>query len=529
MALSSTPILALPDFTKEFTIQADASGSGLGAVLLQGGHPMAFFSKQMDPGQRATSAYGRELCGLVNAVQKWRPYLLGRKFTIETDHQPLKAILTQNIHTPEQQKWLVKLMGYEFDVRYKPGKDNVVADALSRVPEGSSHSMQGISKPELGVLRALRKYYSEDPDGLTMLQQIRDQPSTFPGHAIRDGLITFDNKLLVPPNNMLRDLILFEYHNTPSGAHPGRQRTLGRVSSNFTWDGLARDVKTHVDHSHTCKQVKAPNSAPAGLLQPLPIPSQVWQDISMDFITHLPTSKGFTAIMVVVDRFTKYAHFAPMKTGFTAEGVAQLFIREVARLHGFPRTIVSDRDPIFMSKFWREFFRLHQTNLSTSSAYHPESDGQTEIVNRALEDYLRSFVGDTQSDWASYLSWAEYSYNTSWHSSAGMTPFQAVYGRSPPSIIEFVPSDSTHAQVTTTLESRDHILQQLKTNIERAQLRMRQQANRHRTDKSFNIGDWVYIRLQPYRQNSVRNQRTSKLAKRFFGPFEVIATIGPVA
>ncbi|CAM9002583.1 unnamed protein product [Rhodiola kirilowii] len=135
----------------------------------------------------------------------------------------------------------------------------------------------------------------------------------------------------------------------------------------------------------------------------------------MDFITHLPSSKGMSVIMVVVDRLTKYDHFSAMASGFTAEGVARTFVKDICRLHGIPNSIVSDRDPVFMSHFWQELFKLQGTRLSHSSAYHPQSDGQTEVLNRVLEDYLRCYVNDNQSDWLGLLPWAELHYNTGEH------------------------------------------------------------------------------------------------------------------
>ncbi|CAM8889944.1 unnamed protein product [Rhodiola kirilowii] len=162
----------------------------------------------------------------------------------------------------------------------------------------------------------------------------------------------------------------------------------------------------------------------------------------MDFITHLPVSKGKTVIYVVVDRLTKYAHFTALAGGFTAEMVARVFAKEVFRLHGTPNSIVSDRDPIFLIRFWKELFRVQGTVLSHSSAYHSQTDGQSEVVNRGLKDYLRCFVNDQQSNWVELLPWAEYNYNISWHSSIGMTPYEAVYGRKVIGITPYLPGDS---------------------------------------------------------------------------------------
>ncbi|CAM8899336.1 unnamed protein product [Rhodiola kirilowii] len=534
-ALSSTPVLVLPDFTLPFHVHTDASGSGVGAVLAQGGRPVSYFSKQLSPRLQGTSAYNRELCALTLAIQKWRQYLLGHRFIVETDHQPLKTILSQTIHTPDQQHWIVKLLGYDFEVRYRPGRENKPADALSRLHDPDNTSANtclmtlATSKPEYGILRALRRYYATNPVGADLLQSIKDHPTAHPNWAIRDGLVLFNSKLCVPEDTTLRELILYEFHDTTSSGHPGARRTLARISSSFHWKGLREDVKQYVKRCAICQQVKAPNSAPHGLLVPLPIPDMIWHDISMDFITHLPPSAGKTSILVVVDRLSKYAHFSALKPSYTATDVAQTFIRDVIKLHGFPGTIVSDRDPIFMSRFWKELFRQQGTILAHSTAYHPQSDGQTEVVNRGLEDYLRCFVSEHQRDWLQLLPWAEYCYNTSLHSSTGQTPYESVYGRPPPNLLEHIPGTSNIAAVEAHITHREQLLQALRSNLAKAQQRMRHQANLKRQNTTFKVGDFVWVRLQPYRQNTLRTRQTTKLAKRFYGPFEITDRIGPVA
>ncbi|CAM8905715.1 unnamed protein product [Rhodiola kirilowii] len=173
----------------------------------------------------------------------------------------------------------------------------------------------------------------------------------------------------------------------------------------------------------------------------------------MDFITHLSSSTGKTVIWVVVDRLTKYGHFIALSTGLTAVTLAEKFVQEIVRLHGFPKDIVSDRDPLFMSQFWQEVFCLQGTTLSTSSAHHPQTDGQTEVLNRCVEDYLRCYVADNAKDWVRFLPWAEWQYNTAWHSATRMTPFEAVYGRKPPGICDYISRASSIATVDDQLLS----------------------------------------------------------------------------
>jgi hypothetical protein len=175
----------------------------------------------------------------------------------------------------------------------------------------------------------------------------------------------------------------------------GYEKTLHRAKRDFYWQGMRKDIKKFIRECDIFQQNKHDNLYPAGLLQPLPIPSRVWTDISMDFVEGLPISQGHSVIFVVVDRLSKYAHFISLSHLYSAAKIAQLFIFHVFKLHGMPKSIVSDRDPTFTSAFWSELFRLQGTTLKLSTSYHPQSDGQTEIVNKAVENYLRCFTQDS--------------------------------------------------------------------------------------------------------------------------------------
>ena len=253
-------------------------------------------------------------------------------------------------------------------------------------------------------------------------------------YTFRDGLLFYKDKLRIASDSDLKMVILKEFHSTPIGGHAGILKTFMRIYPNFYWPGLREDVKQYVKNCYICQQIKYPTTKSAGLLQPLPIPDDVWEDVSMDFITGLPKSKGVTIILVVVDRLSKSAHFGTLPTTFTAVVVANLFIDIVVKLHGFPLSIVSDRDPIFLSHFWKALFHLSGTSLKYSTAYHPQTDGQTEVMNRCLEQYLRAFSHQHPKDWTKFLVWAELWYNTSFHTSTGMTPFEALYGKPPKNI-----------------------------------------------------------------------------------------------
>ncbi|KAL4332005.1 hypothetical protein GQ457_07G011040 [Hibiscus cannabinus] len=374
--ICSTPVLGLPNFDKEFHIETDASGIGIRVVLTQEDKPLACFSQKLSTRMQGAS---------------------GRCLPL---HRPWESGI--NIW------WLSKLIEYDFEIRYRPGKLNNVADALSRKNEAT---LMAFSRP------------------------------------------------------------LF-------GGHAGITRTFQRLAANFYWKGMRKEVRQFVTECQVCQRMKSASLSPAGLLQPLPIPDQVFEDISLDFIVGLPKSNGKEIIMVIVDRLTKYT---------------QIMVHGIVKLHGIPRTIVSDRDRIFISDMWIEIAKLQGTELCFSSAYHPQTDGQTKALNRCLEMYL------------------------------------PLYGHEPHTVLNYLEGSSHNAQVDHDLKERDALLRVLKDNLVQAQVRMKNQADKHRRELELKEGSWAFVRLQPYRHLSLRFQKHHKLGPRFFGPYRIIKRIGQVA
>ncbi|KAL8118331.1 hypothetical protein AgCh_016023 [Apium graveolens] len=474
LALMQAPILVMPDFTKIFIIEADASGFGLGAVLLQEGHPIAYFSKVLGVRARLKSIYEKELMAIVLAVLKWRHYLLGRRFMIRTDQQSLKFLLEQREVGSEYQRW-------------------------------------------------------EDPFIKQLTNDLRAGREVPKGYQLEHDVLKYKGRVVLPKDSVLLNKFLQDYHDSPMGGHSGDLKTYQRLAANWYWPGMRKQVATYVKACLTCQQSKTSSLSPAGLLQPLPLPDKVWEDLSMDFIEGLPKSNGADAILVVVDRLSKYAHFISLKHPFSAPTVAAIFIREVVRLHGFPSTIVSDRDKVFMSLFWKELFQLHGTKFCHSTAYHPQSDGQTEVVNKCVETYLRCFISSQPKLWVKYLPWAEHWYNTSYHVSTGYTPFKVLYGRDPPQLIKFQPGSTALSSLEDQLVERDAILDDLKANLLQAQHRMKLQEDLSRREVEFKVGDHVYLKLQPYRQQSLARRPFDKLSSRYYGPYEITQRVGSVA
>lgn len=220
-------------------------------------------------------------------------------------------------------------------------------------------------------------------------------------------------------------------HSSPLGGHSGIPVTYQKLKQLFFWPGMHAATTAFVRSCDICQQAKLDRSPYPGLLQPLPLPTATWQVISMDFVEGLPPSGSANALLVVVDMLSKYAHFIPLRHQFTAATVAHLFMEHIYRLHGMPVAIVSDRDKIFTSNFWQSLFSLVGTTLQMSTAYHSQSDGQTERVNQCLEMYLRCFAQACPSKWVQWISQAEFWYNTSPHSSLGRSPFEVLYGFPP--------------------------------------------------------------------------------------------------
>jgi hypothetical protein len=246
----------------------------------------------------------------------------------------------------------------------------------------------------------------------------------------------------------------------------------------------------------------------------------------MDFIVGLPKAGNKSVIMVVVDRLSKYAHFCPLPHPFTPTLVAQVFLDHIFKLHGMPTSIVSDRDPTFTNTFWKELFKLQGTQLNMSTAYHPQSDGQTKVVNKCLETYLRCFSLDKQHQWVQWLPLAEWWYNTSYHMTTKMTPYEVVYGQRPPTVITYLPGTSKVQSIDTMLQGHTTTLAALKDNLHMAQNSMKQQADQHHSERVFQEGDQVFLRLQPYKKTSLKAQGHHKLAPKFYGPYQIIKRIG---
>lgn len=534
----TAPVLRLFDPSRPIRVHTDASGWATGAVLLQdfgqGWQPVAYDSKKLNSAQRNYSAYDRELLAIYRALLHWRCYLLGRRFEVLTDHATLRHMLEQpNLTNPRRIRWISELMEYDFEVKYAPGKDNP-SDPLSRLlllsftDNGFEIKAMNVSTPEISpsILERIIKGYKKDP--------FYQSASNLEHLEKCNGLLYLRDRICLPDDQELREIILREYHEAPYTGHQGIKRTMDAITRVYYWPRMKVDVQLYIKMCLECQRNKVRNIRAKGLLQPLPIPARRWEDISMDYITHLPTclESGNDSIWVVVDRFTKMCHFIPCHHTITAKETARLFVKEIFRLHGIPKTIVSDRDKNFTSLFWKGLFDYLGTRLAMSSGYHPQTDGQTERMNRTLEEMLRAYCAadHRQQLWDDYLPLVEFQYNNAVNISTGFTPFFMNYGQHPNTPATLL-TDEAPSSLSLAKDSEEfvgmlkEILHAATASMERAQVNAKRYYDQKSNDPQFKVGDLVFVEGT----GLPTERRGTKLSSLRHGPFKIVEQINPVA
>ena len=524
-ALCNAPVLAIADDKEPFELVCDACGFGIGAVLMQHGKPVAFYSYKLNSAERNYPTGEQELLAVVKSLQHWRYHLEGcSKLTVVTDHKPNTFLTSKPAAALSRRQvgWQTTLSRFDFDWEYRKGAYNI-ADPLSRNPSllMMTVSQQMFSQTSASMIEEIKSGYDKDI-WFTCVENVKDL-------HFQEGLWTKSSKLVVPNVGQLRARCIAMHHDPPYAGHVGRDRTKEILSRHFWWPKLHEDVADFVSKCDMCQRNKAANQKPAGLLQSLQIPKGMWSSVSMDLITQLPeTNNHNTAIVVFVDRLSKMAILAAVKTSISAKEFAHVFMDKVCSRFGVPDTIVSDRDPRFTSAFFKEVCLGLDIRQNMSTAFHPQTDGQTERMNRVLEEMLRSFGGQSMKTWDLHLPMCEFAINNAFNESIRNTPFFLNYGRHPRT-----PSNISAVEIGSSPSSwKEHLtnLQDARSSAQRclssAQMRQAKYANRRRRELFFEVGDFVLLDAKNIR---FRVEGPRKLLHRFLGPFEILKKVGKLA
>ena len=545
--------MATPELDKEFKVEVDASNFATGGVLSVKcdddlWQPVAFISKALNKTEHNYEIHDKKMLGVIRCLEAWQHFLEGAKvkFEIWTDHKNLEYFMSSQNLNRKQARWTLYLSRFNFVLKHIPGSKMGKADGLSRRSnwekgvEGDNEE-RTLLKPEwvrsirageviveeVDILEKIRKSEAKEDEVIKAVEEmkkvgvkmLRDKE-----WRKEDGLMLKEGKVYMPKDEALRVEIIRLHHDTPMGGHGGQWKTVEMVTRNFWWPGVTREVKRYVEGCDACQRNKNRTEQPAGKLMPNSIPDRAWTHISADFITKLPLVQGYDSILVVVDQFTKMAHFVPTTEKTTAEGLARLFRDNVWRLHGLPESIISDRGPQFAAGLMRELNEMLGIKTKLSTAFHPQTDGQTERMNQELEQYLRMFIDHWQDHWPEWLGMVEFAYNNKAHAGAKVLPFEANSSQNPRMGFELRKKGKFEGAEKFAKRMKE-VQEEAKAALGKAQEDMRRYANRHRGEAvEYRVGDLVLLSTKDLKWQ-MAGQCSEKLVERFVGPYRIKAII----
>ncbi|GJT03278.1 putative reverse transcriptase domain-containing protein [Tanacetum coccineum] len=440
-----------------------------------------------------------------------------------------------------QRRWLELLSDYDCEIRYHPGKANVVADALSRKERSKPLRVRalvmtiGLDLPKqiLNAQTEARKpenIKNEDVGGM-LLENSKD-PEKFRTEKLEpraDGTLCLNGRSWLPCYGDLRTVIMHESHKSKYSIHPGSDKMYQDMKKLYWWPNMKADIATYVSKCLTCAKVKAEHQRPSGLLVQPDIPQWKWDNITMDFVTKLPkSSQGYDTIWVIVDRLTKSAIFVPMRETDPMEKLARMYLKEVVTRHGIPVSIICDRDLRFASNFWRSLQKALGTNLDMSTAYHPQTDGQSERTIQTLEDMMCACAIDFGKGWVNHLPLVMFLYNNSYHGSIKAAPFEALYGRKCRSPVCWAEVGEVQLTGLEIVQETTEKIIQIKQRMQATHDRQKSYADLKHKPMDFQVGDKVMLKVSPWK-GVVRFGKRGKLNPRYVGPFKVLEKVGSVA
>ena len=392
---------------------------------------------------------------------------------LQTDHESLKYINSQHKLRSRHGRWVEFMQTFDFSTKYKVGKTNIIADAISR-----KYSILGIVGSRVLGFEFIKDQYQVCPNFANVYQLCQNKPQGL--FSIHQGYLFKGNKLCIP-KLPLRSVLVKQVHEGSITGHFGIQKTLDMLAKHFYWPKMLGTVGKHVLKCETC--IKAKLTFHKGEYLPLPVAQRPWEHVSMDFMVALPrTRRGKDVTMMVVDRFSKMSHFIACTKVDDAQSIAKLYFTEVVRLHGIPKTIVSNRYSKFLSHFWKTLWKLLGTKLLFSTAYNPQTDGQTEVTNRTLGTLLRTLVSKNIREWDLKLCHAEFAYNRMPSHATKHTPFECVYGINPLlpiSLIDLPLHDSKKLEAEELIKQLEAVHRQVHTELEETNRRYKVQADKH--------------------------------------------------